>query len=292
VHKVGYVPNTAARSLVRRRSGAIGFLVHEPHALFLGDPNIGAILLGANEVISDAGLQLVVLIVDSDRDARRVGDYLSGGFVDGAILISAREADPLLATVDRLALPSVLVGQPPRGSSIPHVGIDNRAAARTITERLQATGRRRIAMIACALDRDSGIDRLQGFTDALGPAFDPDLVARQDLYSYRSGVEAMHELLDRCPQIDGVFAASDVVAAGALETLRSRGRHVPEDVGVVGFDDSAWALRCSPPLSTVRQPAHLLGRIAGERVIRAIDRGPDDDAGTILPTSIVWRASA
>lgn len=292
VHKVGYVPNTAARNLVRRRSGAVGFLVHEPHALFLGDPNIGSILLGANEAISAADLQLVVLIVDSARDEDRVSSYLHGGFVDGAIVISARAHDPLLAVLDRLELPTVLVGRPPDELSIPHVGIDNRGAARTITARLLETGRRQVGMIACALDRDSGADRLQGFTDALGGAFDPSRVVRRDLYSYQSGVEGMQELLDRHPGIDGVFAASDAVAAGALETLRAHGRRVPEDVGVVGFDDSDWAARCTPPLSTVRQPAGLLGRIAGEHVTRMISDGPDHQPGIVLPTSVVWRASA
>lgn len=106
-------------------------------------------------------------------------------------------------------------------------------------------------MIAAALDRDSGVDRLAGYRDALGDDYDPSLVEEVPLYSYSAGVTGMRALLERHPDIDGVFGAADSVAAGAVETLREAGRRVPDDVGVVGFDDSAWASRTVPPLSTV-----------------------------------------
>lgn len=147
-------------------------------------------------------------------------------------------------------------------------------------------------MIASALDRDSGQDRLAGFRAALGDAFDPGLVVDYPLYSHGTGLGGMRELLRRAPDIDGVFAASDSIAAGALDGLREAGRRVPNDVGVVGFDDSAWALRCQPPLSTVRQPADALGRLAAERVLSQLRGEAVPGSGTLLPTSIVWRGSA
>lgn len=292
IEKVGYVPNNAARSLVMQRSQAVGFVVHEPHSLFLEDPNIGEILLGANTTLSRADYQMVCLIIDSDRDTERVARYLSGGFVDGVIIVSARENDPITRIVEKLGLPTAFVGHPPDLRDLPFVGIDNRRSARLLTERLLATGRTRVGMIAAALDRDSGADRLAGFTDALGDRFDPTLVATVPLYAYAAGVAGMHELLQRCPDIDGVFAASDAVAAGALEALRDAGRTVPGDVGIVGFDDSAWARRAQPPLSTVHQPAAGLGAGAAELVLQQL-RGEDTPVGgLILQTPIVWRTSA
>jgi DNA-binding LacI/PurR family transcriptional regulator len=292
IAKVGYVRNTAARNLAKQSSGAIALIVHEPDSVFIDDPNIGAILLGANAALSAADYQLVSLLIDTDRDSARVTGYLGGGFVDGAIIVSAREGDPISQAIADLRLPAVMIGRPDNQPKLPWVGIDNHGAAQQITQRLMATGRRRIAMIAAGLDRDSGRDRLAGFQDALGERFDDSLVSRQHFYTYAAGVAGMSELLDREPQIDGVFAASDAVAAGALECLRTRGRSVPGDVGVIGFDDSSWARRTQPELSTVRQPAGQLGARAAELVLEQVRSGAPTDQGVLLPTEIVWRHSA
>lgn len=292
VRRVGYVRSAAARSLVTRRSGAIALIVHEPSVVVLDDPNIGNILIGTNAVLSDADQQLVTIMVDSARDSERVVEYLRGGFVDGAIVLSARDGDPITGAIEEIGMPACFVGHPSDAAKISYIGIDNRAAAEQITRRLVDTGRRRIGMLASGLDRDSGQDRLAGFTAALGERFDPDLVARNPLFSYTAGAEGMRELLERAPDIDGVFAASDAVAAGAMDVLQRSGRSVPGHVGVVGFDDSAWALRCNPQLSTVRQPARLLGEQAAHQVLEQIGGTDDGPRGLLLPTEVVWRGSA
>jgi len=290
--KTGYVPNLAARNLVMQRSQAIAFLVHEPHSMFVEDPNIGDILLGANRALSTAQYLMTTLVIDSADDTERIGRYLSGGVVDGIIVVSARRHDPLTAVIRRLGLPAAFVGHPPDIDDIPFVGIDNRKAAEAITRRLVETGRSRVGMIAAALDRDSGADRLAGFTDALGSSFDAARVSSVGLYSYSEGVRGMRALLQRDPQIDGVFAASDSLAAGALDVLREAGYRVPLDVGLVGFDDSVWALRCDPALSTVNQPAAGLGERAAQSVLAQLAGEPPQLGGIYLDTPIVWRDSA
>ena len=292
IAKTGYVPNLAARNLVMQRSQAIAFLVHEPHSMFVEDPNIGDILLGANRALSTAGYLMTTLVIDSADDTERIGRYLSGGVVDGIIVVSARQHDPLTAIIRRLGLPAAFVGHPPDIDDIPFVGIDNRKAAESITRRLLETGRRRVGMVAAALDRDSGADRLAGFTAATGDAFDPALVSAVDLYSYSEGVRGMRELLQREPAIDGVFAASDSLAAGAMDVLREAGYRVPVDVGVVGFDNSVWAQRCEPALSTVDQPAAGLGERAAQSVLAQLAGEAPQLGGIYLDTPIVWRDSA
>ena len=292
IAKTGYVPNLAARNLVMQRSQAIAFLVHEPHSMFVEDPNIGDILLGANRALSTAGYLMTTLVIDSADDTERIGRYLSGGVVDGIIVVSARQHDPLTAIIRRLGLPAAFVGHPPDIDDIPFVGIDNRKAAESITRRLLETGRRRVGMVAAALDRDSGADRLAGFTAAIGDAFDPALVSSVDLYSYSEGVRGMRELLQREPAIDGVFAASDSLAAGAMDVLREAGYRVPVDVGVVGFDNSVWAQRCEPALSTVDQPAAGLGERAAQSVLAQLAGEAPQLGGIYLDTPIVWRDSA
>lgn len=292
IAKVGFVPNGAARSLVMQRSQAVGLIVHEPSSLFIEDPNIGSILLGANEALSEADYQMACLIADSSRDISRLSNYLSGGLIDGVIIVSAREGDAITRAVSRLDLPTAFVGHPRDIGNAAYVAIDNQTAAQAITSRLASTGRRRIGMIAAALDRDSGADRLAGFRAALGNDFDPALVESVPLYSYRDGQEGMRALLQRAPDIDGVFASSDALAAGALEVLHLAGRRVPEDIGIVGFDDSSWAMRCDPPLSTVQQPATSLGRAAAEAVLRQIRGEAPMQNAQMLECPIVWRNSA
>ncbi len=290
--RVGYVPNAAARNLVKQRSQAVAFLVHEPHALFMEDPNIGAILLGANTALSRADYQMVCVVIDSDRDLDRVERYLGGGFVDGVIMVSARSSDPVIETIEQLGIPAAFVGHPPALNRSPFVGINNRAAAAAITRKLRGTGRTRIGMIAAALDRDSGADRLAGFQDALGEEFDPTLVVDVEHYAYSAGVDGALELLSRDATVDGIFAASDAVAAGVMDALQRSGRHVPNDVGVVGFDDSSWASRTNPHLSTVRQPAGALGEQAAELVLAQLAGAATPNSGILLPTPIIWRDSA
>lgn len=291
IAKTGFVPNRAARSLVMRSSQAIGLIVHEPHSLFVEDPNIGSILLGANAALSEADFQLSCLIADSERDIERLSRYLSGGMIDGVIIVSARVADPITRTIASLGLPAVYIGHPRDIGDAAFVSIDNRGAAREITTRLASTGRRRIGMIAAALDRDSGSDRLAGFVDALGARFDPQLVESVPLYSHADGAAGMRALLERAPDIDGVFASSDAVAAGAIDVLTAAGRTLPGDVGIVGFDDSSWATRCVPALSTVHQPAFEVGRAAAERVLAQLD-GEAAPQGTLVRCPVVWRDSA
>lgn len=291
IARVGFVPNRAARSLVMQSSQAIGLIVHEPHSLFVEDPNIASILLGANSALSEADYQLSCLIADTPRDVDRLARYLSGGLIDGVIIVSARVGDPITRAVVELGLPAAFVGNPRDIGDAAHVAIDNRGSAREITKRLVGTGRRRVGMVAAALDRDSGADRLAGFVDALGGDFDPQLVERVPFYSFSDGKAGMERLLDRVPDIDGVFASSDAVAAGAIEALREAGRSVPDDVGIVGFDDSSWALRCDPPLSTVHQPADQLGSAAARAVLAQLD-GQTFTAPILLDSPIVWRESA
>ena len=291
IAKVGFVPNRAARSLVMQSSQAIGLIVHEPHSLFVEDPNIGSILLGANAALSEADYQLTFMIADTTRDIERLARYLSGGLIDGVIIVSARVGDPITRAVADLGLPAAFVGHPRDIGDAAFVAIDNRGAAREITNRLAATGRRRIGMIASALDRDSGSDRLAGFVDALGNRFDPQLVERVPLYSYSDGQEGMRALLERAPDIDGVFASSDAVAAGAMDVLQSAGRVVPDDVGVVGFDDSSWALRCDPPLSTVHQPIRDMAGTAVRMLADAAAGEALPAEPVVLPTRLIVRGS-
>ena len=258
----------------------------------LDDPNIGNILLGANAVVSEADHQLVTLMIDSQRDSTRVVEYLRGGFVDAAIILSARVGDPISAAVAELGLPASFVGHPPDAPGIPYIGIDNQAAAEAIVRRLVATGRRRIGMLASGVDRDSGQDRLIGFARALGDAYDPTLVVRHPFYSYTAGAEGMAELLTREPGLDGVFAARTPSRPAPWRCCTGAASRSPTT-------SASSASTTAPGRSDACRRSRRFGspprRSGGGRRGRcstSFRAQVDFDRGLILPTDIVWRESA
>jgi DNA-binding LacI/PurR family transcriptional regulator len=151
-------------------------------------------------------------------------------------------------------------------------------------------GRRRIATITGPLDTPGGLYRLEGFCDVLGRRATKKLIEHGD-YTRQGGFAAMNVLLDRAPDLDAVFVGSDLMAAGALAALRERGRDVPTDVAVGGFDDSPVAASTHPALTTVRQP---LERVAEEtiRLLLELIDGAAQVKPVTFPTELVIRESA
>ncbi|MGD9484468.1 LacI family DNA-binding transcriptional regulator [Streptomyces sp. TRM70308] len=275
VAALGYVPNQAARSLVTRRTGAVAVVIAEPETRVFSDPFFARQLRGISRELSRHDTQLLLLLSEGPADHERIGRYLSGGHVDGALLFSLHGDDPLPSMTAASGLPTVFGGRPgwagaEHDPGLLYVDTDNRGGARQAVAHLLARGRRRVAVITGPLDMTSALDRLAGYRDALGVAeADPALVADGD-FTAEGGERAMAELLDRSPDLDAVFAGSDLMASGALRTLRERGRRVPEDVAVVGYDDlppGAWA---EPALTTVRQDVEEMGSIMARLLLRRL----------------------
>ncbi|MCI3934117.1 LacI family transcriptional regulator [Streptomyces sp. AN091965] len=313
VDELGYVPNRAARSLVTRRYDAVAVVIAEPETRVFADPFFALQLRGISKELTAHDVQLVLLLTEGRADHARVGRYLSGGHVDGALVFSLHLDDPLPVIINGAGVPTVFGGRPGwtgGEDSVRYVDCDNRGGARTAVRHLAGLGRTRIAHITGALDQTSAADRLDGFRDVL-PAGDARLVAEGD-FTPAGGERAMRHLLDRCPDVDAVFAANDLSAAGALRVLRAAGRRVPDDVAVVGFDDMLpVAEQADPPLTTVRQDIEEMGRLMAAMLLRGQDRCPVPDescvrprerprgaddvghaASVVLPTQLVRRESA
>jgi len=297
VDELGYVPNQAARTLVTRRNDAIAVVVAEPETRFFSDPFLTQQVRGISKELTTHDNQLVLLLTEGAADYERVGRYLAGGHVDGALLFSLHDDDTLPALARRAGVPTVIGGRPGwSDADTLYVDCDNRGGAREAVGHLLGLGRRRIAHIAGPLDQTASVDRRDGFVDAL-PDADPTMIAEGD-FTPEGGARAMTELLERCPDLDGVFAASDVMASGALRVLRTHGRRVPEDVAVVGFDDivsvAEWT---DPPLTTIRQDIEEMGRMMARLLLSRVAPGAEPQDGAplssiITPTRLVVRASA
>ncbi|MFF1693236.1 LacI family DNA-binding transcriptional regulator [Streptomyces sp. NPDC058257] len=311
VDELGYIPNQAARSLVTRRNNAVAVVVTEPQNRLFVDPYFDCLLRGIRQELVLRGAQPVLLFIEEPDDYPRVGNFLGGGHVDGALLFSLRTDDPLPAMVERMGLPAVFGGRAGadsgrRGHSHGHghghghmyVDADNRGGAREAVRHLVGMGRRRIGTVTGPLDQASAIDRLDGYRDVL-PDSPPQLIAEGD-FTLRGGADAIAVLLDRCPDLDAVFVASDLMAVGALRLLRERGRRVPEDVAVVGFDDLATIAEVTEPsLTTVHQDIEGMGRLMAQLLFESTASGErvGRDCGlplssVVTPVRLVVRESA
>jgi DNA-binding LacI/PurR family transcriptional regulator len=289
-NELGYVPHAAARSLVTQRTESIALILPEsPSRVFSDDQFFPSVIRGAATELDAAGKLLVLMTTGSNESRARAERYAVGGHVDGVMFASLHDADPLPALMERRGVPVVCNGILPHMNA-PFIDVDHVGGVRRAVEHLLAQGRKRIATIAGPQDMSAGRARLHGYRQALAEADRRAIVAVGD-FTAQSGVDAMRHLLADEPTLDAVFVASDLMAHGALTTLREAGRRVPEDVAVIGFDDIELALYCEPPLTTVRQPITEIGRTLARHILRLL-AGEEVEHETILPTELVVRESA
>ncbi|GGZ23102.1 LacI family DNA-binding transcriptional regulator [Streptomyces poonensis] len=300
VAELGYVPNTAARALAANRTDAIALVVPEPERRFFTEPYFSDMLRGVGAALSDTEMQLLLIFAGSDRERRRLAQYLAAHRVDGVLLVSVHADDPLPDLLGQLEIPAVISGPRSERETLPSVDSDNYGGGRSAVEHLLERGCSTIATITGRLDVYGAQRRIDGYRDALldaGHEVDERLIASGD-FTEEGGRRAMAELLASCPGLDGVFAGSDVMAAGARQALREAGRRIPDDVALVGYDDSAIARHMDPPLTSVRQPIEemghamislLLDEIADQRP--AVSRGLERRQ-VVLPTQLMTRASS
>ncbi|MBT2467101.1 LacI family DNA-binding transcriptional regulator [Streptomyces sp. ISL-66] len=293
VAELGYVPNRAARALAANRNDAIALVVPEPEARFFAEPYFSDVVRGVGATLAETDVQLVLTLAGNERERRRLAQYLSGHRVDGVLLVSVHAGDPLPELLAELGIPTVLSGRRSAAETLPWVDSDNLAGAAAAVRHLLGRGRRAIATITGPLDVYGAECRLDGYRQALAEAGHPvdELLIADGDFTEEGGRGAMRDLLERRPDLDAVFAASDVMAAGACRELRAAGRRIPEDVALVGFDDSVLARHMDPPLTSVRQPVEEMGRTMA-RLLLARIAGEEGDAAMVLPTELVVRESS
>ncbi|CAM5457778.1 MULTISPECIES: LacI family DNA-binding transcriptional regulator [Streptomyces] len=290
VRQLGYVPNPTARALATRQTGAAALVVSGEDPSIFADPFFAQVIVGASAALEEADLHLMLCLAASDRGRKRVAELLRSRGADGAMLMALREDDPLTRVAEEAKMPVVFGGRPVGTTPRWYVDVDNVGGARKATEHLLSRGLTRVAAICGRLDTEAGRARYHGYRDAmLAAGLDP-LPPQEGDFTESSGAAAMAALLVNHPDVEGVFAAGDNMAVGALRTLRNAGRQVPADVAVVGFDDLTVARIADPPLTTVHQPIEALGREMA-RMLVALVNGQDPTA-LILPTRLVVRSSA
>lgn len=294
IAELGYVPNRAARSLVTSRTDSIALIIPESESRLVAEPYFPDIIRGVGAELAGTDMQLLLILVRTEQERRRLANYLSAHRVDGVLLVSVHADDPLPDLLEKLDLPAVLNGRRSETEPLSHVHSDNIGGGIAAVRHLAQQGRRRIATITGSLDMDVARSRLAGYRRGLEEAGLPpedSLVAEGD-FTEDGGRRAMRGLLDRRPDLDAVFAASDVMASGALQALREADRAVPDDVAIVGFDDSVIARHTDPPLTSVRQPIEEMGRTMAKLLLDEIAEPHRLRRQVVLPTELIRRRSS
>lgn len=299
IAQLHYVPNRAARNLVRRRTQMIAMVIPERTAAFFADPYFAEVIQGAAMYASTTDYTLTLLI-ESEADAEKTHRFLQSGSVDGALLLSHHSSSATYLELSR-SLPVVFGVRPVDDVDFEAhtVDVDNVAAASIATQHLIDSGRTRIATITGPLAATAARDRLEGWRSTLeaagiasGSASESalELVEEGD-YTPASGAAAAERLLARGVPFDGLFVASAQMASGALSVLREHGLSVPGDVAISTIDNNSFSTDTKPQLTTVdlhtsekgaEMVKALLTLIAGEAVERE----------TWIPIELVERGSA
>lgn len=288
VERTGYVPSALAQSFRAQRVGQVAFAVED-----IGNPAYLSMVRAIQPVLAEAGLRLALIstggVVAEEIDVVR---SLRQRFVDGLLLCPIRPTEDLLRELERTDTPTVIIGGLPREVPLDNVRGDSRVGARLAVEHLLERGARRIGLISGPLDTVPGRARHEGFVEALemADAFDPELVAQAPGFRFADGLPAARALVGR--GVDAVLGSADLLAVSAMHAAAEHGLRVPDDIRVVGIDNSETAEASMPPLTSIDLGAEERGRLAALMLVSRLDE-PDlaPRLVTVAPRIVIRRTS-
>jgi DNA-binding LacI/PurR family transcriptional regulator len=290
--ELNYYPTAAARSLASGKTHRIGLILGEGQERLAADAFLPAFLQGVTASVHQRGYLLMLQLAEDVPSHDAYTRLIREQQVDGLILSGPRSDDPLVPLLAEEGFPLILHGRL-NGHDLPSVDVDNRAGAYQAVSHLISLGHSRIGFISNAPLLYSGTqERFAGYRLALAEhdlPQDPEVVETAPFLP-EAGRDAMNHLLDLPKRPTAVFAASDVVALGAMGAIHTAGLRIPVDVALVGFDDIFLAAHAHPPLTTVRVPAYGLGWTSAEVLIALIE-GEEEVSSVVLETELVVRES-
>ncbi len=292
IQETGYHPDPAARSLAGQRSGIIGLVVPRAVQFLFTDPYYPRLMQGIAQACNSYDYILSLFLFHTEEEEQKLSlRLLRNQLVDGVILSALPLDDPLVSQLLANQVPFVMIGRPDNPNQVSFVDVDNVAGAYSVVRHLIQLGRKRIGTITGPLNTTVGLDRRQGYLNALndrGVMIDEALMVEGD-FTEVSGFTGMQRLLRQ--NLDAVFVASDTMAFGALRALRQAGVAVPNEVAMVGYDDLPSSATSEPPLTTVRQPIRRLGAQAVENLIDILANGRYPPRHVVTTTELIIRAS-
>ena len=279
VNDMNYRRNGLARNLKRQRTETVGLVLGD-----LSNPYSTEIANAVRESLSFQGYNLFICISEhSAKEDIAAFESLVDHNVDGIIVVtrSNKEGDERLTSIANSNLPVVVVGRDFRHNQVDYISADNLTGGFDATQHLIDLGHKRIAFLGAGYESRSSLKRLRGYLNALtshGIEIDERLItgrrkSASDVPGYsteKMGYEGMKRLLSVPNRPTAVFARNDFTAVGAMSAIKEAGLSIPQDMAIVGFDDTPLAVHTMPALTTVRQPMRLLGQLAAEMLLRRI----------------------
>jgi LacI family transcriptional regulator len=288
IEQLGYRPNDLARALLQHRTSAIGLVVPD-----ISNPYYPPLVRGVEDVASSQGYRIV--LCNTDRDPAKISGYLDTLIktrVDGIVVAGGGWADvpDRTAVLGTYRTGLVAVGRHDTGH--PSVRIDNVAASRDAAEHLLGLGHRRTAFLGGPAASTTVQDRARGYRDATAAAglCESGKAVRYGEFTEESGYAMTKELLGGSPPPTALLCANDRIALGAYAAAADAGRRVPDDVSVVGFDDTPIARYVRPTLTTVAIPTYEMGRVAMRLLLAQLEGSSEPELET-MPTRLVVRGS-
>ncbi|MBT9459502.1 MAG: LacI family DNA-binding transcriptional regulator [Burkholderiaceae bacterium] len=286
IAELGFIPNPIARGLAGGRTLSVGVVTQA-----IDSPFYGVALRGIEEELSQAGYSpLFVSGHWNAEEERRCIEVLRSRRVDGMIILTGRLSDDSLRNLAK-TMPVVITGRTLTAPGLYALDFNNFEGARLATHHLLSLGHRKIAFISGDPIHPDAAERLRGYRAALeaaGVRYKPALVM-PGKYFEESGLMAVERLIDSREPFTAIFSANDQMAFGAALALHRRGLRVPDDISLVGFDDLAGAEHSIPPLTTIHQAAHELGRLAAVSLLQLL--AGQTPEGTLPEPRLIARAS-
>lgn len=290
VDELKYRPKAAARILARQKTDTIGLLLPVISGDFFAE-----MLQGIERGVVEGGYDLLIHSTFVGVNAYLPFKHVLGEHnTDGLIIFSDSLDEGELLRFHEIGFPVVLLHRSsPAGLNIPCVTVENKNGARTAVEHLiEHHGKRRIVFLRGPEGHEDSAWRELGYRQALerhGVAYDPDRIEMGNFNS-QDAQKAMIRLMNRGISFDAVFAADDDSASGALTAMQSAGLRIPQDIALVGFDNSPLATYLNPPLTTINAHIQQAGYTAAQQLVQLLQTGQVNPI-TLLPTELVIRRS-
>jgi LacI family transcriptional regulator len=293
IQSAGYHPNAAARTLASQRSWVIGLVLPHSVSFFFTDPYYPHLTKGIAQACNQYNYTLALFLVGTKEDEEKIFPRVTHrGLLDGVIVQAGHHGDQqIIGHLVDAKMPLVVAGRPFRSDNVSYIDIDNVNASYNAVSHLIRLGYKRIGTITGPANSTVGIDRREGYLKALterGANVDETLMVEGD-FTETGGYYAMQKLLPAKP--DAIFAASDIMAIGAMRATRESGLKIPDNVAFIGFDDFPIATLSDIQLTTVHQPVIQFGISAVELLIELIENGIQPPRHIIMDTELVIRDS-
>ncbi|KIL25913.1 hypothetical protein B4134_2659 [Bacillus safensis] len=290
IDRLGYRPNAVARGLASKKTTTVGVIIPDISSIFYSE-----LARGIEDIATMYKYNIILSNSDQNTDKElHLLNTMLGKQVDGIVFMGGNITDVHVEEFKRSPVPIVLAASVEEQAQTPSVNINYEQAIYDSVQLLVEKGHKRIAFVSGPMSEPiNSVRKLAGYKRALeeaGIAFDDTLVAEGD-YSYDSGIESLAHLLEQSDKPTAVIAATDEMALGVIHGAQDRGVSIPEDLEVIGFDNTRLSLMVRPQLTTVVQPTYDIGAVAMRLLTKLMNKEQVDDQIVELPHRIEERQS-